>query len=244
MKRWMLFLLIAVLTASSACAEEVGTNWLVVFEEGVHLLDAPEGTLIAELGYQVLPWQGEVRVNDVLWYRVGHPRHGSGVVLASEVRPIVGLDEPARADMRQGPLSDNLLAYCKALHLYQLEQGFRVKDGTGYALSLDVSCAYTRTDVVRMMYEHGLIAMDERYESLDDSHAAEILRVHYGTDSLWEIFTADGIRGTVIHPADWHGTEPPTCEEREALAQGLQAVERAFEQEAAQKIQYFKRNQP
>ncbi len=241
MMKKLLAILLMLCLLPCAQAEEIGATWLTVYQEDVVMRAAPGGPMMALLGYQVLEWRGEVRVDGVLWYRIGHPRHGEGYVLAQAVRPVMGLDEPARVDMRYGPLSDELLGYCEALHRYQLEQGFLTKVGVDYVWAQDVSSANTRVDLVRMMYEHGLIAMDARYTSLTDEVASEILRVHYGTDDVWAIFTTEGVGGTCIQAVDWHGMEAPTFEEKRALRLALHNVETAFEYENG-KVQYFRKN--
>ena len=192
-----------------------------ILDNQVNFRTEPNGEVIARLSKgDALTLLGEKRHGLNLWYCVSSPRYGTGYVSAHFAQIIH--DGQLRGD--SGPLTQNLLDYAAALRRWQIENGFLTKDENGsfiFVIDRQLDTDQAKAEVVALMLEHGITATVS-------GTAPFILANHYGTDSLWDIFTTEQLMPG-LNVTDWHSAQDPTYAEWEQFYALLESVDREYQ---------------
>lgn len=236
MKRLLIMCLCLLVLCACARAEEAE-----IIYERVLLRTHPGGTVLGHMdeGDRVQLLEETYVITEEpdggLWYRVEHPTHGKGYVYGRYARPL-GLGEAAEG--ASPAVTEGLLAYLGDLYRFQAEAGFlALAEGKHYhVLTWDtaVDTPANRLAVARLLHDHGLVVPNDAYSPVwDDAAPAEVrlaaaqalLKNHYGTDVLWEIFGRAGSNASVwVDDSDWHWPLKATAEDRTLLESHREGV--------------------
>ncbi len=191
-----------------------------ILDNQVNFRTEPGGKVITRLNKDdTLKLLGEKRHGLHLWYCVSSSEHGTGYVDAHFAQIIH--NGQRRED--SSPLTDNLLAYCAALRQWQIENGFLTKNENGefvFVIDKLLDTEEAKEEVVTMMMEYGITATV-------GGTAPFILFNHYGTTSLWDIFTTEQLMPG-LNVTDWHSCENPSSADRQRLYTTFAAIDSGY----------------
>lgn len=197
-----------------------GEAQVEILDNRVNFRTEPKGEVITRLDKgDTLTLLGEKRHGMHLWYCVSSPDHGTGYVDAHFAQIIH--NGQRRGD--SGALTDNLLAYCTELRRWQIENGFLTKNENGefvFVINKLLDTEKAKEEVVALMLKHGITATVS-------GTAPFILFTHYGTTSLWDIFTTEQLMPG-LNVTDWHSCENPFSTDRQRLYIAFAAVDSEY----------------
>lgn len=214
---------------------------LLVIWDSVNFRMEPEGKVVDRLEYgEVLLWIDEFHTEEELWYHTISKQHGEGYVMAKYLAPIINSESISQL-ANDSPLNDNLLDFYTKYYLLQIKYGFLIPDkaNTNLIYSWDDSIDFDNAlvELAKLLDEHCLIPLTEEsyllyketetlYQRIDV--AKRIIKEHYGTDILWDIFARSTIGGSDIQYEDWHSPIIPDSEDKVKLEMVRNAIKREY----------------